>query len=146
MKKLFLAIALSVIAITGVISFVACSDDEKEVTVKPSAKLFMEGIAIPDGTYIGKLGNIVIENTYQENFLIKRVVDGEVIDIQLAPDHSKAFAYEEDALSCVGRLDANGWPCITSYSLTSDWGTVWVVEWGNVDANGDCWYYKYYTK
>jgi cell division protein FtsB len=34
-------------------------------------------VIIPDGTYISYLGNIVIENTYKNNKLVKQVVNGQ---------------------------------------------------------------------
>jgi hypothetical protein len=36
----------------------------------------------PDGTYIGHLGNATIENTYKNGKLVKRVVNGEEVDLE----------------------------------------------------------------
>ncbi|MDR0790874.1 MAG: hypothetical protein LBO06_08815 [Bacteroidales bacterium] len=58
------------------------SKDGKKSLTTPTIIDIDGAIAIPDGTYIGSLGKTTFENTYKDNKLVKRVVNGKEVDLQ----------------------------------------------------------------
>lgn len=94
---------------------------------------------IPDDTYISN-GNITIEQTYENNKLIKLIVNGKVVDPKVYPAQAHYFdgtdaENEACALKKVAELDEYGYKCIYAYSTTgiSTNKTVWVVDYSNDD-------------
>jgi hypothetical protein len=140
--RMLCAAMLLALGILGTITFIACSNDDEKEGEKQELKSSVNEVNIPDGTYIGYLGDIIIENTFKNHVLIRRVVNGEDVEIQNAPQQ-KVFDTLEDALAYVKALDNNGCPCISQYSITANWGTTYIVEYDGLDNNGNCWYDQY---
>ena len=143
MKRIIYSVLAIGLLAGGVLSFNACSDkDEVENQVEKS---YENEVQFPDGTYIGKLGDIVIECTFKNNILIERKVNGKIVDIQYAPKQIVCYN-EQSAMACVEGLDNNGWPCISLYHIDDfpKRGDVnWIVEYSDYEADGSCWYDKY---
>ena len=131
---------LFVMGIVSMIGLAACSNNEGNAAKDEKGDRVLEGKKVQDGTYVGNFGDLVIENTFKGNTLVKRVVNGEEINVQNAP-HQGVYLTNEEAMNVVGTLDKAGTPCITSYRVEGSAGeTLWMVEYGDEEP---CWYEKY---
>ena len=143
MKKNHLKTFLS-IGIIGMFLF-SCSENElSQKTNNSTNKTIIAGDKIPDGTYAGNAIYATLEQTYLDNKLIKRVVNGKDEDPALAPKQVKFSdgKNKERALSFIGDLEENDCPCISASSQTSLFSgeVIWIVEYDYVLP---CWYDQY---
>lgn len=137
MKKLF-----KFLLIVGVASFtfMACTENNVEKpTQNVEKKISYPSDPFPDGTYFIE-GPPAVELTFVNNKLEKRIVNGKVVDLSLAPQSIIYYGLgaEKSAMSAYDQLDEMGFPCIKASRAVSKAGhTIWIVEYDNVVP---CWY------
>lgn len=87
-KKIIVFVGLVAIASLG---FISCSNEDESINNgKTSQQVNIKSENIPDGVYIGYYylsnGNkIEIKETYKDNVLVERLIDGKKQDLSLAP-------------------------------------------------------------
>lgn len=118
-------------------------DEKQEVS-----HLKSDSYSWPDGTYSWDAGNYTVEATYEDGILIRRLENGEPIDISLAPKQERFYGAgeegnEKNAMAFIANLEKNNCPCISAGKSESSFSgeIIWIVDY---DYNTPCWYEKYW--
>lgn len=114
------------------------SEDNKQAI----EELNQKSDSFPDGIYISS-GGTSIKETYVNNKLIKRVVDGKEVSIDI--DFNKVIYYgsdsEDRSLKLCIILDKSDYSCISSRkAVNSNNEFIWIVEYSKKTP---CWYQEY---